>query len=164
LKFCLPATIGHPSGPIFLRFATCPRGRGGYSQSPYVGRVPHRGRRPVARTNTVKAQYCTLSKYRIENSVCRHPWGPIFLRHPYRPAKGARVWWPTGAHHSRRPNNVREVPACIGPCVSARLGRHSAFRGRPAVGGGAASRPKMTHLGSGACIARHAAQHQVPWS
>jgi hypothetical protein len=77
----------------------------------------------------------------------RRPWVPDLPRCPYLP-EGARVWWSTGAHRSRRPNSVREVPACIGPCVSARSGRHSAFRGRPAVGGGAASRPKMTRSGS----------------
>jgi hypothetical protein len=28
------------------------------------------------------------------------------------------VWWSTGAYRSRRPNSVREVPACIGPHAS----------------------------------------------
>jgi hypothetical protein len=143
-RWALPASAPrHPWGPIFLRHPCRPKGAQGGIVVTLMSVEFTPRTATVARINTVKAQYCALGKHRIENSVCPPPLGPIFLRHPYRP-KGARVWWSTGAHRSRRANSVRELPACTGPCVSARPGRHSAFRGRPAVRGGAASRPKMT--------------------
>src|SRR6266849_2991388 len=38
------------------------------------------------------------------------------------------------------------LPACIGPHASAHPADFSAFDGKPAVGSGASSRPKMTHM------------------